>query len=105
MKLLSLIVPAYNDAKYLPSCLSSISSQLSSDVELLIIDDGSNDATPLLCREYSKNCDNIHVITHQRRQGASAPHYQGLPGHPPARPDSSSLTFFLHNFFLISTDN
>ena len=78
MKLLSLIVPAYNDAKYLPSCLSSISSQLSSDVELLIIDDGSNDATPLICREYSKDCDNIHVITHQRRQGASAARNTGL---------------------------
>ena len=49
---LSVIVPVYNGQQYLRQCLDSILGQTFEDFELLILDDGSTDQTPVICEEY-----------------------------------------------------
>jgi hypothetical protein len=78
MKLLSLVVPTRNDAKYLPSCLESICSQLSNDVELIIVDDGSSDDTPVICKNFSDAFESVQVIRHGECRGAPAARNSGL---------------------------
>ena len=62
MKLLSLVVPTRNDAEYLPSCLESICSQLSNDVELIIVVDGSSDDTPVICKNFSDAFESVQLF-------------------------------------------
>ena len=54
MKLLSIIVPVYNASKYLKSTLQSIAEQKYSNIEVLLIDDGSTDKSAELCLEMIK---------------------------------------------------
>ena len=49
---LSVIVPVYNAAPYLPRCLDSLCAQTLDDYELLLIDDGSTDASPAILADY-----------------------------------------------------
>ena len=49
---LSIIVPVYNAEKYLRRCLDSICSQSRSDIEILLMNDGSVDDSASICREY-----------------------------------------------------
>lgn len=51
----SIIVPIYNRARILLSCLDSISCIKQKKYEVILIDDGSTDDTPLICEEYCKN--------------------------------------------------
>lgn len=53
--LVSIIVPVYNAEKYLNRCLNTLLSQTYTDIEILIIDDGSNDNSLEILKEYSDN--------------------------------------------------
>ncbi len=50
--MISVIVPIYNSEKYLERCISSIIAQSFSDIEILLIDDGSKDKTAEICKKY-----------------------------------------------------
>jgi glycosyltransferase involved in cell wall biosynthesis len=63
----SIIVPAYNAAEMLPRCLDALVSQASADVEILVVDDGSTDATASAARH-----PEVRLITFPRRAGAAA---------------------------------
>lgn len=52
--LLSIIVPIYNAELYLKRCLESINKIKASDIEVLLIDDGSTDNSSVICKEYCK---------------------------------------------------
>lgn len=52
--LISIIVPIYNAEKYLESCLNSIFKQTYKDFEVLLVDDGSQDASKEICMEFVK---------------------------------------------------
>lgn len=69
----SIVIPTYNEAKYIDKCLSSIVFQDFPDYEIIIVDCGSSDNTVDICRRYTKN---VHVskyksIALQRNLGAS----------------------------------
>lgn len=70
MKLISIIVAAYNIEAYLKRCLESILAQTYTNIEILLVDDGSTDSTPLICDEYGDKDTRIRVI-HQENQGLS----------------------------------
>lgn len=64
---LSIIIPIWNDEKYLAECLDSCLNQDIGydDYEIICIDDGSTDSTPEILKGYASRYPNIHVITKQ----------------------------------------
>ena len=50
---LSIIVPVYGVAKYLPKCVDSLLAQDISDYEIILVDDGSPDECPEICDQYA----------------------------------------------------
>lgn len=75
--LVSVIVPVYNVENYLERCIGSILAQTYTHLEILLIDDGSTDSSPLICERYSKKYNNVHVF-HQKNQGLSAARNFGI---------------------------
>ena len=77
MNKISVIVPVYNVEQYLERCVNSLIHQTFSDVEIILVDDGSNDGSPALCDELSKRDDRIKVI-HKQNGGLSSARNAGL---------------------------
>ena len=74
----SLIIPIYNAAAYLQQCLDSVTEQtLFSRMQVLLIDDGSTDASPEICDVYAQKYPNIYV-SHRRNAGVSAARNAGI---------------------------
>ncbi|MGN0978379.1 MAG: glycosyltransferase family 2 protein [Faecousia sp.] len=74
---ISVIVPVYNVAAYLPRCLDSILGQDHKNLEVILIDDGSKDASGMICDQYAAQDPRIRVI-HQKNGGAAAAKNAGL---------------------------
>lgn len=68
--IISIIIPVYNVEEYLGQCLSSIVSQSYSNLEIIIIDDGSTDSSPSICDTAAINDSRIKVI-HKSNGGLS----------------------------------
>lgn len=73
----SIIIPVYNAENTLKRCVDSIIRQTYSDWELLLVDDGSRDASSKMCDEYALKDTRIKSF-HQRNQGVSAARNLGL---------------------------
>lgn len=73
----SIIVPAYNNEHELKRCIDSILAQHSADFELIIVNDGSTDATPDICDAYALQDSRIQVV-HKENQGVAAARNDGL---------------------------
>ncbi|MGN1181350.1 MAG: glycosyltransferase family 2 protein [Suilimivivens sp.] len=76
-KKISVIVTAYNIEQYLPRCLDSLLKQTYEPLEIIVVDDGSTDATAAICDEYAKRAENIKVM-HRENGGPSAARNTGL---------------------------
>ena len=68
--MISVIVPVYNVKPYVSRCIDSILKQTYTDIEILLIDDGSTDGSGIICEEYSKTDTRVHVI-HIENHGVS----------------------------------
>lgn len=77
MPVFSVIVPVYNAATTLNRCVDSILSQEFSDLELLLIDDGSTDGSGVVCDDYA-NIDNRVRVFHKSNAGVSSARNLGL---------------------------
>lgn len=60
--MISVIIPVYNAEQYLKRCIDSVISQTYSDIELVIVDDGSTDNSGEICRTYSKQDSRVRYI-------------------------------------------
>lgn len=60
--LISVIVPIYNVERYLEKCIASIVEQTYSNIEIILVDDGSTDNSSIICDEFAKNDHRIKVI-------------------------------------------
>lgn len=74
---ISIIVPIYKAETFLLRCTDSILKQTFSDLELILIDDGSPDNCPKLCDELAIKDSRVKVI-HQKNAGVSAARNAGL---------------------------
>ena len=75
--LISVIIPVYNVSIYLRQCLDSIINQTYTQLEILLINDGSTDDSLEICQEYALKDSRINVIS-QQNKGLAAARNKGL---------------------------
>ena len=73
----SVVVPVYNVEKYLRECVDSVLAQSFGDFELILVDDGSKDASGNICDEYAVNDARVKVI-HKENGGQSTARNKGI---------------------------
>ena len=76
-KKISIIIPAYNIAPYLPRCLDSVLEQTYTNLEIIVVDDGSKDDTRAVIEEYAER-DNRIVPVYKENTGVSDTRNKGL---------------------------
>lgn len=77
MDKISIIVPVYNVSKYIRKCLDTIINQTYTNLEIILIDDGSTDDSGNICDEYAKRDKRIKVI-HKENEGLSIARNTGI---------------------------
>ena len=73
----SIVIPVYNAEKYLKQCLNSIISQTYHNIEIICIDDGSNDNSLNILKRYAED-DNRFIVLKQQNQGAAVARNEGI---------------------------
>lgn len=76
-ELVSIIVPVYNVEKYLERCIQSLVNQTYSELEIILVDDGSTDLSSKICDEWVKRDSRISVI-HKKNGGLSDARNAGM---------------------------
>ena len=71
-------MPVYNGEKYLAEAIESILGQTFADFEFVIVDDGSQDGSAAIIRDYAKRDERIRVIRHERNQGLTSARNSGI---------------------------
>lgn len=74
---ISVVVPAYNAEKSLKSCVSAILAQKYNNIEVILVNDGSNDNTLSICRDFEKTDQRIKVIN-SANAGVSSARNKGI---------------------------
>ncbi len=75
--MISVIVPVYNVEEYLEECLESIQCQTYTDIEVILVNDGSRDGSKEICERYCRLDSRFHLIN-QENQGQSAARNHGV---------------------------
>lgn len=73
----SVVVPLFNSKEYLTKCIDSIIGQSHHNLEIILVDDGSNDGSDLLCDEYAGRDSRIKVI-HRKNGGLVSARREGV---------------------------
>ena len=76
-KNVSIVIPVYNAEKSIKRCLDSVLHQTYSDIEIIIVDDGSSDSSPIICDSYAERDPRISVF-HRTNVGVSASRNFGI---------------------------
>lgn len=77
INMVSIIVPVYNVKEYLAECIDSICNQTLSEIEIILVDDGSTDGSAQLCDMYAQRDKRIQVL-HQENGGSTKARNAGL---------------------------
>lgn len=77
MKSISIIIPVYNTGVYLYKCVESVLNQTFSDIEVVIVDDGSESATAHICDELAQKDTRLRVF-HKTNEGVSVARNYGI---------------------------
>ena len=75
--LFSIVIPVFNAQDFLPKCINSIIRQKRNNIEIIIIDDGSTDETPAICRRLLKTFPFVKLLTHSDNQGVGISRNRG----------------------------
>ena len=76
--ILSVIIPCYNDEKYIDECISSVLGQNIKNVEIILVDDASTDDTYDICKAYERLYSFIKLIHHSKNEGQESARNDGL---------------------------
>jgi glycosyltransferase involved in cell wall biosynthesis len=74
---ISVVIPMYNASKYLKKCIDNVINQKYSNLEIILVDDGSTDNCLEICNKYSKIDDRI-VVIHKENGGLSSARNAGI---------------------------
>lgn len=77
MPQVSVIVPIYNVECYLKRCIDSILNQTYKNIEIILVDDGSTDCSPEICKSYEMQYENI-IYKRKDNGGVSSARNEGL---------------------------
>ena len=69
--LVSVLIPVYNVAQYLPKCLDSIVNQTYQQLQVVVVDDGSSDKSLFIAKDYAAKYPFVEVY-HQENAGVAA---------------------------------
>lgn len=75
---ISIVIPAYNVAKYIAECLDSVLFQSFTDIEVICIDDHSSDNTPAQLHAYAEKDSRVRVVAFDENQGLSMVRNKGI---------------------------
>ena len=75
--MVSIVIPVYNVEKYIDTCIKSVVSQTYSDIEIILVDDGSTDSSGAICDRY-KSEDSRITVYHTENGGLSAARNYGI---------------------------
>lgn len=75
--LISIIIPVYNVEKYIRQCLDSVAEQLNGKTEVIMVNDGSTDASAGICKEYADKYEDMKLVS-QPNGGLSAARNTGI---------------------------
>ena len=76
-KLISIIVPVYNMERYINKCVDSLLSQTYTNIEIILVDDGSRDGSLDICKEYEMRDPRVRAV-HKANGGLSSARNAGL---------------------------
>lgn len=79
--LITIIIPIYKVEQYLHRCVDSVLHQTYTNLKIILVDDGSPDACPLICDEYATKDSRVTVI-HKENGGQSSARNAALDSHP-----------------------
>ncbi len=67
----TVILPVYNAAKFLPECLESLKEQTYRDLQIIAIDDHSRDNSPAILRKFKQELNNLEIYRNKKRYGTA----------------------------------
>ena len=76
-ELISVIVPVYNTEQYLVECIESILKQTYSNIEVILVDDGSTDSSGNICDEFAEKDSRVRVF-HKKNEGVAVARNFGI---------------------------
>ncbi len=76
-ELISIIIPVFKVEKYLDRCLESVTAQSYTNLEIILVDDGSPDKCPEMCDLWAKKDSRIKVI-HKENDGLANARNSGI---------------------------
>lgn len=72
VQLVSVIIPAYNAARWLPGTLGSVIEQTHQDMEIIVVNDGSTDRTACIVDDYARKDRRVHLLNQPNRERSAA---------------------------------
>ena len=78
MPQLSIIIPAYNNSRYLPECIRSLTMQDYRDIEIIVVDDASTDDTSSVVKDLAEDDSRIRLFQHKKNAGTLASRKSGI---------------------------
>ena len=75
--MISVVIPVYNAAKYLQRCVASVLCQTYTDIECILVNDGSKDKSLQLCQSFAKKDSRI-IVVNKENEGVDKTRSEGL---------------------------